>query len=210
MRFELMERKCIFLVVTLFLVIVATPTLIGTVSSAPDYYHHKGGVPPGLLKAWAHSNMSVVAKAVTEAIFLSGYHGVALSKIAIEASSSNQIISKVAYNETVVHIQFDRDGDVNLIVNSSVRPNAVFGDDMPLAEASSTEGLTPESEAWFYDEQSQILTISADPTTITLFYMSVDTIIPEFPVASMIMFIAFFAVLLVSTRAFLDMFKLSG
>ena len=185
----------------LFLSVALAPTLVSRVSAMPDYYyHHRGGVPPGLLKAWPHSNMSIVARSVTQAIFLSGYHGVTLARIAIEASSNNQMIRNVAFNETVLHIQLDKDGELRLSVNSSVKPNAVFADDMPLIEASSTQGLTPQSEAWFYDQNSHVLSVFADPTSITLFYMPVETIIPEFPVALTMLSMAVIAVLIV-TRA---------
>ena len=170
------------MMISLFSLVIA-PTFVSGVIASPDYYyHHRGGVPPGLLMAWAHSNMSIVARSVTQAIFLSEYHGVTLARIAIEASSNDQMIRNVAHNETVLQIQLDKDGELVLSVNSSVKPNAIFADDMLLIEASSTNGLTPQSEAWYYDQNSHMLSVFADPTSITLFYMPVETIIPEFPI----------------------------
>lgn len=142
---------------------------------------HPGAVPPGLLNAWAHSNMSVVARAVTHAIFLNGTHGVELADIAINASSTGQLIRDVASNESVVKIDFDHDGSVELTVNSSAKPNAVYADDMELTEAHSPEGLNPNSEAWVYDQNRQVVTIFADPSSITLFYGPAPTPVPEFP-----------------------------
>jgi len=114
--------------------------------------------------------MSVVAKAVTQAIFLNDTHGVILSRIAINASSSNQLIRNVAYNQTVAHIQLDRDGSIELVVDSSVKPSTVYGDDLKLSEKQSISGLSPQSEAWVYDKNRRILVIFADPLTITISY----------------------------------------
>jgi len=132
----------------------------------------RGGLPPGLTKAWAHSNMSVVARAVTMAVFLNDTHGTVLSRIAINASSTNQLIKNVAYNKTVVHVRFDRDGSVVLIINASAKPSAVYGDDLKLSEKLSTLGLTPDSEAWVYDNNKRIITIFADPSSITVSYLA--------------------------------------
>jgi hypothetical protein len=191
----------VFSIAILLLLFAVAPALVSGVNAAPDYYyHHKGGVPPGLIRAWAHTNMSVEAKEVTQAIFLSGYHGVQLERIEIEESNNDQMIRNVALNETVLHIKCDKDGEMRLRINSSVKPNAVFADDMPLAEASSMNGLTPQSEAWFYDQNSHMLVVFADPTSVTVFYMPVQTIIPEFPVALTVLSIAVIVVLM-TTRA---------
>jgi len=201
LSYSRLERMGVFSIAVLLLLSAVAPALVSGVKAAPDYYyHHKGGVPPGLIRAWAHSNMSVVARAVTQAIFLSGYHGVTLARIAIEASSSNQMVRNVAFNETVLQVQCDKDGEMRLSINSSVKPNAVFADDMPLAEASSMNGLTPQSEAWFYDQNSHMLVVFADPTSVTVFYMPVQTIIPEFPVVLTVLSIAVIFVLM-TTRA---------
>jgi len=125
--------------------------------------------------------MSVIAQAVTHAIFLNGTHGVILEGIAINASSNGQRIRNVAFNESIAKIDFDRDGSVELIVNSSAKPNVVYADDMQLAELQSTDGLNPNSEAWVYDPNHQVVTIFADPSSITLFYAPAPTPVPEFP-----------------------------
>jgi hypothetical protein len=139
--------------------------------------------PPGLVNAWAHSDVSVVAKAVTHPIFLNGTHGVELAKIAINASSNGQSIRDVAFNESVAKIDFDHDGSVVLTVNSSAKPTAVFADHMQLSETHSAKGLNPNSNAWVYDQNHQVITIFADPSSITLFYGPAPTPVPEFPSA---------------------------
>jgi hypothetical protein len=139
------------------------------------------GVPPGLKRAWAHSNMSVVAMAVTHAIFLNGTHGVELAEIAINASSSGQLIRDVAFNESVVEIDLDHEGSLELTVNSSAKPSAIFADDMQLSEAQSTMGLIENSNAWVYDQNSHMIIIFADPSSVTMFYNPIPT--PEFPTA---------------------------
>lgn len=150
--------------------------------------------PPGLVNASTHSNVSVVAKAVTRAIFLNGTHGVELAKIAINASSNGQLIRGVAFNESVARIDFDHDGAVVLTVNSSAKPTAVFADDKQLSEAQSAKGLNPNSNTWVYDQNHQVITIFADPSSITLFYGPAPTPVPEFPSAMI-------ALLLVSSIA---------
>lgn len=156
-----------------------------TTNSASTSGHGNGrrgsGVPPGLLNAWAHSNMSVVARAVTHAIFLNGEHGVELAQIAIAASSNGQLIENVATNETVAQVDFDHDGAVELDVNSSAKPAAVFADDNELTEAQWNVGLTPNSNAWAYDQNSHMLKVFADPSSITIFYGQAPMPVPEFP-----------------------------
>jgi hypothetical protein len=150
-------------------------------NTSSPHGRHAGGVPPGLLNAWAHSNMSAAALAVTHAIFLNGTHGVELAQIAIAASTNGQLIRDVAFNETVAKIDFDRDGSLQLTLNSSIKPRAVYADDMELTELPSAAGLNPNSEAWVYDQNNQSLRIFADPTSVTLFYESASTPVPEFP-----------------------------
>jgi hypothetical protein len=130
--------------------------------------------------------MSVTAKIVTRPVVMNGTRSVRLGSIVINASSSGQNIRNVAFNESVAQIQFDREGSVKLIVNSSVKPTQVFADNMVLSEAQSVAGLTPESEAWVYDQTSHTITIFADPSSVTLIYSltptpPTSTQVPEFP-----------------------------
>jgi len=137
--------------------------------------------PPGLLKGWALFNMSVVARAVTHAIFLNGTHRVELAEIAINASSNSQMIENVAFNMSVVKIDFDHDGSVELALNSSAKPSAVYADDMQLGEAQSSNSLNLSSNEWVYDNAHHMLIIFADPSSITIFYSPTSTPVPEFP-----------------------------
>jgi len=134
--------------------------------------------------------MSVVARAVTHAIFLNGTHGVEVAWIAINASSSGQVIENVAFNETVVQVKFDQDGTTVMSAHSSAKPSAVFADDVELTEATSNSGLTWNNEAWAYNQNNHVLTVFADPSSITLFYGSAPTPIPEFPAAIVSMLLA--------------------
>lgn len=163
---------------------------------------HCGAVPPGLLNAWAHSNMSVVARAVTHAIFLNGTHGVELAEIAINASSNGQIIHHIAFNETVVQVDFDHDGAVILSTNSSAKPSAIFADDMELSETQSTTGLNENSNAWVFNQNTHKLTIFADPSSVTIFYGPAPTPVPEFPLAyTPLVFLAALAATILLARA---------
>jgi len=137
----------------------------------------------------SNSNMStaivvVGARAVTHAIFLNGTHGVELAEIAINASSNGQMIHDVAFNESVVQIDFDHGGAVELSANSSAKPTAVFADDRKLPESQSSAGLNPNSNAWVYDQNTHMLTVFADSSSVTIFYGSAPTPVPEFPFAS--------------------------
>ncbi len=175
----------------------------GSISGAGNGHGRRGDVPPGLLRAWAHSNMSVVARAVTHAIFLNGTHGVELAEIAIAASSNGQMMRNIANNETVAQVDFDHDGAVELVVNSSEKPAAVFADDIELNEAQWNIGLTPNSNAWVYDENSHMLTIYADPSSITLVYASAPTPVSEFPVtlAAFVLLLGLFGTILAARKA---------
>lgn len=159
----------------------AATTSTNSASSTGHGNDRRGGVPPGLLNAWAHSNMSVVARAVTHAIFLNGAHGVELAQIAIAASSNGQLIRNVGFNESVVEVDFDHDGALELDVNSSAKPAAVFADGNELAEVPWNIGLSPNSNAWVYDENTHSLSIYADPSSVTIFYGSAPIPVPEFP-----------------------------
>jgi len=143
----------------------------------------RSGVPPGLVNGWAHSNVTVGARNITQPFFMNGTDRVRLSHIAINASSGGQIIRNIAFNQTVAQVEFDRNGSIQLIINSSVKPTQVFADNIELSEAQSLNGLTPASEMWFYDQNKQTLMIFADPSCITLFYGPVVSPIPEFPAA---------------------------
>ena len=136
------------------------------------------------MNGWAHSNMTIASGNETQAFLLNGTNGIRLGSIAINVSSTGQIIRNVAFNDSVVQVEFDREGSVQLIINSSAKPSQVFADNNTLTMAQSISGLTPASEAWVYDQNSHTLIILADPMSITLIYgTATSTPIPEFPPA---------------------------
>lgn len=145
--------------------------------------HEKRQAPPVLLNGWAHSNITVAARNLTQPILMNGTQGVRLGFIMINESSSNQIIRKVAINETVAQIEFDHNGSIQLIINSSVKPSQVLADNTVLAEAQSLNNLSFWRQAWFYDPNNYTLTIFADPASVTLVYglaQSTPTPVPEY------------------------------
>jgi hypothetical protein len=127
--------------------------------------------------------MSIGARNVTQPLLMNGTYHVRLGYVAINSSSSGQVIRNIALNGSIAQIQLDHNGSVQLIINSSTRPARVYADSLELSEALSTSGLTPASEAWVYDQNNDTLIIFADPSSITIIYGPVATPVPEFPVA---------------------------
>lgn len=165
----------------------------------------KRGGNLGLVNGWAHSNMTIASKIVTQTLLMNGTHGVELGAIAINASSRGQTIRNLAFNESVLQIEFDHNGSIQLNVNSSVKPVQVFADNNALTEAQSLNGLTPESEAWVYDPTSHALTIFADPSSVTLVYNttptpSVPTPVPEYPTTLALVLIGCLAITLLIAK----------
>ena len=114
---------------------------------------------------------------------MNGASNVRLDYVAINSSSSEQTIRNIAFNGSILQVELDHNGSIQLVINSSTRPTRVYADNFELAEAQSTSGLTPESEAWIYDQNTGTLTIFADPSSITIIYGSVATPVPEFSFA---------------------------
>jgi len=150
---------------------------------------HKGAEVPGLAYGWARSNITVAARNLTLPILMNGTQGVRLGFIGINATSNGQMIRRVAFNETVVQIEFDRNGSILLAVNSSVAPSEVFADGDLLSEAQTLNGLTSQSDVWVYESDSHALTVFADPTSITLIYTPTSgpmtTPVPEYPTTTL-------------------------
>ena len=107
--------------------------------------------PPGLGIAWANSNMSVNAFQVTQTIFLSQSQNVSVSQVA-----SNGEIASVAYNQTALQFRFVQNGTVSLSFASSKLPVAIY------ADAKSVP----------FSYVKGIVTVTADPSTMTVFYAS--------------------------------------
>jgi hypothetical protein len=158
----------------------------------------------GLVNGWAQSNVTMAARIVNQTLLMNETDGVELGFITINASSSGQIIRNLAFNESVLQIEFDHNGSIQLSVNSSAKPAEVFADNNVLTEAQSLNGLTPESEAWVYDPSSHALTIFADPSSVTLVYSltptSVPTPVPEYPTALALVLIGCLAMTLLIAR----------
>ena len=134
--------------------------------------------------------MTIASRNVTQVFLLNGTFGIRLGSIAINASSSGQVIRNVAFNDSVLQVEFDREGAVQLIINSSAKPSQVFADNNTLTMVQSSSGLTPDSEAWAYDQSSHTLIILADPMSITIVYgTATPTPIPEFPTALVVVIV---------------------
>lgn len=142
---------------------------------------HRRGEVPGLVGGWAHWNMTVAATNLTQPILMNGTQRVRLGFIAINMSSTGQMIRNVAFNESVFQIEFDRNGSIQLTINSSAEPSQVYADGNLLPEAQSVVGLTPQSNVWVYDANTQTLTVFADPTSVTVIYTATSAPVPEFP-----------------------------
>jgi Zn-dependent metalloprotease len=147
--------------------------------------------------------MTVATRNETQAFLLNGTYDIRLGSIAIYASSSGQVIRSVAFNDSVVQVEFDREGSVQLVINSSAKPSQVFADNNTLTMTQSISGLTPASEAWVYDQSSHTLIILADPMSITLIYgTTTSTPIPEFPAALELMIaVGCLAIMLIIRKA---------
>ena len=165
--------------------------------------HRRREGPPIFLNGWAKWNITVAAKNITQPILMNGTQAVRLDSVIINASSNNQNIRNLAMNATVVQIEFDHNGSLQLTVNSSVKPSFVLADNITLTEAQTLQGLTPSSEAWIYDPISHTLTIFADPTSVTLIYAnpSTPTPLPEYSASfAMVLAACFTIVLLIERR----------
>ena len=161
--------------------------------------------PPTFLNGWAHWNMTVAARNITQPILMNGTQGVRLGFIMINASSSNQSIRNLAMNATVAQIEFDHNGSLQLTVNSSITPSQVLADNTVLTQAQTLNGLTPGSEAWTYDSISHTLIIFADPKSVTLIYAltpstPASTPVPEYPTTFAVVLLACFTIAILLGR----------
>ena len=151
-------------------------TSASTVSSSSD--DHERREPGGLAKGWAKSNVTVESSSFEQTIELNGVP-VVITSVVVVYSTNGQIVTNFASNDNTAQVEFDHNGAAEVVVHSSARPNAVYADDHLLVEASTTAGLTANSNAWVYDKNSATLTVFADPSTVTMFYGS--TPMPEYP-----------------------------
>jgi len=149
-----------------------------TTSTSESTVQQGGGEPPGLASGWATTNVSVRSTVFTQTLVLNWGASVTLSSMSVSSSTNGQMIDNVAYNNDIVQVEFDHDGGTVLVVYASAPPAAIYADDRFLVEASSTTGLTFNSNAWVYDQGSGRLTVFADPSTVTFYGASP---VPEFP-----------------------------
>jgi hypothetical protein len=146
---------------------------------------HRKSAIPGLANGWAHWNMTIGAMNLTQPILMNGTQRVRLGFIGINASSTGQKIRNVAFNGSVFQIDFDRNGSIQLTINSSARPLQVYADGNLLPEAESINSLPPQSNVWVYNANSQSLVVFADPSSVTVIYgpplAPATTPVPEYP-----------------------------
>ncbi len=165
---------------TTTMAMATTATTSTTASASPT---GSGGTqPPGLPIAWTTSNMSVQAKTITSQILIP--NGPTISNV-----QSTSQISYMAYgqsNGAVVQLGFSTSGPVNLSIQTSEAPSSVW--------ANSTQ-IT----SWTY--ANGVLSISADPYTLTMFFPTPSSNIPESEIILiLIVIVAFGAALGASLR----------
>lgn len=137
--------------------------------------------PPSLIDGWATSNVTVRSTTFIQTLLFIGAQGATITSISLASSSNGQVIENVASNANIVQVEFDHDGGTELVIRSSARPAAVYADDRLLPPVVSTAGLNFSSNVWVYAQSNGMLTIFADPSTVTAFYGTAPTPIPEFP-----------------------------
>jgi hypothetical protein len=136
--------------------------------------------PPGLRAGWAASNITVRSTIFHQTLLFIGAEGATITSITLASSSNGQVIRNVASNANVAQVEFDHDGGIVLVIQTSARPAAVYADDRLLAPVVSTAGLNFSSNVWAYAQGNGMLTVYADPATVTLFYGTAPAPIPEF------------------------------
>lgn len=125
--------------------------------------------PPGLTKGWATSNSSVNALAEPHPAILDQQAGIDVYWVQLESSPGDQLIGNVAYNQSVLQVEFNRPGLVELSLQSTEAPAAVYADDIAL-RAAMPQNLSFTEPGYYYNQTSHIMTVFADPGSVTLFY----------------------------------------
>ena len=93
--------------------------------------------------------MSVYAQTITKQI--------TLNHATIAQINSTQPIQALAYNGSVVQLEFESNVSVCLTSNMTNAPSAVFADARPVSN-------------WQYNPSTHIFTVCSDPVTITMFF----------------------------------------
>ncbi len=170
--------------------VVASPFTTTTTTTTPQTNSSSsvsptsGFQPPGLVNGWPASNESVYAKSIAATILLP-------NTIEVSNIGSSSTISYLAYgvsgSSDVLQFGFSPPSPVTLTIQTSEKPSSVW--------ANSTQIYS-----WTYS--NGMLTIAADPATITVFYSTPSSQpIPESEIILLlIVIIAFGAALGASLR----------
>ena len=111
--------------------------------------------PPGLRQNWAVGNVSVGSDQANMPLYLNGNLNVTNIHSSIQ-------ISHIAFNQSVVQIEFSQSGPVTVTLMTSQTPASVYADNQEISTWSYTNG---------------VLTINADPSSITVFYAQASSAI---------------------------------
>lgn len=129
----------------------------------------RGCSPPGMHGLWATSNSTVGAVSDPHPTDLDQAKGIDVSWIQLESNPSGQVIQDVAYNQSVLQVQFNKPGLIVLSLESTQPPVAVYSDGIPL-QAAALQDISFSDQGFYYNQTSHVMTIFADPSAITLFY----------------------------------------
>lgn len=124
--------------------------------------------PPGIHGEWATLNKTVNGAAEISPLKLNST--LTISWVDINANPEGQLIRDVAYNGSVLQVEFDKTGFITFTLKSSLNPTAIYADNEMLAAQSIGNESSLARAGYFYNKTSGIITISADPSSVTLFF----------------------------------------
>ncbi len=139
-------------------------------SSVPQC--HLPNTPPGLSIGWATSNMSIGATAVPEPIGLS-------SSLSVANIESSNTISNIAFDGNTIQIEFTSSGPVSISMQVPQKPSSVWADSTEISTWNYTNG---------------VLTINADPSAVTIFFVASPSGVLTFLEANWILILIIVAV----------------
>jgi hypothetical protein len=113
---------------------------------------HLPNTPPGLPIAWATSNITVDASSVGSQISIS-------PSVFVRNIQASNTISNIAFSQSynALQVEFSASGPVSLSLQIPSQPTSVWADSNQIATWSYSNG---------------VLTVTADPSTITVFFGS--------------------------------------
>lgn len=123
--------------------------------------------PPSLFPGWESSNLTVYAMQIGSPITLS-------SNLEISGIQSTREIANIAFNSNVAQFEFMGTGSVSISLDVGQKPSSVWAD--------STQITT-----WFYS--NGVLSITADPSTITIFFSQQSPPLPPVNIILAIMIV---------------------